>query len=112
MKPFLKISTADTVEALLQFNAAHPSISEETVTELIERGLFSWDEEFWHFGDANNGTTRQLDERQKFSHAHNSGPDWHRLIGLDDVVRHDRKYALFVIEGSKDALAAAEIAFR
>jgi hypothetical protein len=112
VKHILEMETADIVEALLRFNAAHPCISEETVTELAERGLFTFDSEFWHFGDGNNGTSRQLDERQKFPRAHNSGEDWHRLIGLDDVVRHDRKYVLFVLEGSKDALAAAEIAFR
>ena len=63
------------------------------------------------FRNESNGTTRRLDGR-KFTRADNSGPDWHKLIGLTDVVRHNRKEVLFVIEGSKDALAAAELAFR
>jgi hypothetical protein len=43
--------------------------------------------------------------------ADNDGAAWHRLIGLDDVVAHDRRYALLAIEGSKDTLAAADFAY-
>jgi hypothetical protein len=93
------------------FSDAYIGIGTETVIELVERGLLSWDSEFWRFGDKSNGTTRRLDGR-KFTRADNSGADWHKLIGLADVVRHDRKYVLFPLEGSKDALAAAELAFR
>ena len=77
----------------------------------MRRRLFHWSGDYWRFGDENNGTTRRLDG-QKFTRADNSGADWHKLIGLADVVHHNRKYVLFAIEGSKDALAAAELAHR
>ena len=88
------------------FRQAFPTINEETVNELVRRGLLHLAEHKWRFGDANNGTTRRLD-RRKWKRANNSGADWHRLIGLDDVIQHDRRRVIFVIEGSKDALAAA-----
>ena len=88
-----------------------PCISEETVNELVRRGLLDLGKHQWRFGDANNGTTRRFDQR-KWKRADNDGPDWHKLIGLSDVIRYDRRYVLFVIEGSKDALAAAELAQR
>jgi hypothetical protein len=101
-----------TIEALLKFNESHPSISAEAVEELTRRGLFHLPSaEHWRFADESNGTTRRLDGR-KWNLADNSGSDWHKLIGLDDVVRNDRKHVFFVIEGSKDALAAAEFAYR
>src|SRR5262249_38448373 len=59
--------------------------------------------------DGNNGATRKL-SWPKFKHADNEGDEWHKLIGLEDVVRHDRRDVLIALEGSKDALAAAEIA--
>jgi Toprim-like len=102
----------DATTALLKFNESYPSISAEAVEELARRGLFHLPtSEHWRFGDESNGTTRRIDGR-KWNRADNIGEDWHRLIGLDDVVRNDRKHVLFVIEGSKDALAAAEIAHR
>ena len=77
----------------------------------MRRGLLDLGKHQWRFGDANNGTTRRFDQR-KWKRADNDGPDWHKLIGLSDVIRYDRRYVLFVIEGSKDALAAAELAQR
>ena len=49
---------------------------------------------------------------ENWKRADNSGSDWHRLIGLNDVVHNDRRRIIFVIEGSKDALVAAELARR
>lgn len=86
-------------------------ISPEVQDELVRRGLLQCDETRWRFGDDNNGTTRRVDD-PKWKRADTKGSDWHRLIGLQDVVRHDRKHVLLALEGSKDALAAAEIAFR
>src|SRR5215475_6039100 len=88
-----------------------PSISVETVNELEERGLLQIAEGQWRLGDKNNGSTRRLDNR-KWRRADNSGDAWHKLIGLDDVVQNDRRRVIFVIEGSKDALTAAELARR
>jgi hypothetical protein len=99
-------------QSLNVFTYTYPPISVEAVEELIQRGLFHLtDGEHWRFGDENNGSTRRLDGRN-WKRADNDGPDWHKLIGLADTVRHDRKQVLFIIEGSKDALAAAEIAQR
>jgi len=105
------MSVADTVKVTSKFNQAYPNISTQTVSELVERGLLSCDSQFWRFGDKRNGTTRRLDGR-KFTRADNCGADWHKLIGLADILQNDRKYVLFPLEGSKDALAAAELAFR
>jgi hypothetical protein len=105
------MSATDVIEIPPKFTKAYPSIGVGVLDELMRRRLFHCSGDYWRFGDENNGTTRRLDGR-KFTRADNSGADWHKLIGLADVVRHDRKYALFVIEGSKDALAAAELAFR
>jgi hypothetical protein len=88
-----------------------PGINEDTIKELERRCLCHITERQWRFGDENNGTTRRFDTR-KWKRADNSGPDWHRLIGLNDVVHNDRRRIIFVIEGSKDALAAAELARR
>jgi Toprim-like len=87
-------------------------ISVETVKELMRRRLFHLcDAEHWRLGDEHNGCTRRLDGGKWKRHDH-SGPAWHRLIGLEDVTRHNRQLVLFVIEGSKDALAGAELARR
>ena len=102
---------ADVIEIASKFTKAYPSISVGTVDELVRRRLFHWSGDYWRFGDENNGTTRRLDG-QKFTRADNSGAAWHKLIGLGDVISYDRKYVLFAIEGSKDALAAAELAHR
>jgi hypothetical protein len=56
-----------------------------------------------------NYTQAQL---AKYKRADNSGAAWHRLVGLQDVVRNNRRQVLLVIEGSKDVLATAEIAHR
>jgi hypothetical protein len=105
------MSAADVIEIPSTFTKTYPSISGETLRELSRRGLFQCRRDYWRFGDESNGTTRRLDG-QKFTRADNSGADWHKLVGLADVVRHNRKNVLFVIEGSKDALAGAELAFR
>jgi hypothetical protein len=85
-------------------------ISPDTGEEMVQRGLLHFDGDSWRLGDENNGSTRRLYGNWK--RADNSGPDWHKLIGLDDVVQNDRRNVVFVIEGNKDALAAAEIAHR
>jgi hypothetical protein len=97
---------------LQTFTHQFEPVSIETVEALIERGLFQLtDEEHWRFGDEHNGCTRRLDGR-KWKRADNKGDDWHKLIGLSDVAANDRNHVVFVIEGSKDALAAAELAQR
>ena len=85
-----------SIDARRSFRETFPTISEETVNELVCRGLLHFAEHQWRFGDANNGTTQRL-ERRKWKRADNSGVDWHKLIGLDDVIRHDRRCVLFVI---------------
>jgi hypothetical protein len=94
-------------------------ISTDTLDELVSRDLLHFNDDHWRFGDDNNGTRRRLDGKkwrlksgeQVKAFPDNSSAEWHRLIGLDDVVRNDRKYLLLAIEGSKDALAAADFAF-
>jgi hypothetical protein len=61
-----------------------PGINEDTIKELERRCLCHITERQWRFGDENNGTTRRFDTR-KWKRADNSGPDWHRLIGLNAV---------------------------
>jgi hypothetical protein len=98
--------------ALQTFTNHFDPLSIATVEELIGRGLFQLtDAEHWRLGDESNGCRRRLDGR-KWSCADNSGQAWHRLIGLTDVVSHDRGLVVFVLEGSKDALAACELAQR
>jgi hypothetical protein len=94
-----------------------PHISRATVEELVDRGLLHFDDvgatnDRWRFGDDTNAGTSRSFSNPKWKYAHSSGKEWHKLIGLSDIIRHDRKHVLFVLEGSKDALAAAEIAFR
>ena len=103
------METNNTNEAE-QLQSALPCISMETIEELTRRDLLQVGDDYWRFGDDSNGVTRKLNQRQKWMRGDNKGAAWHRLIGLDDVVAHDRKYVLLAIEGSKDALAAAEIA--
>ena len=91
------------------FLKAFPLFSPETVTDVSRRGLLSvLDRGLWRFGDSNNGSTRRLDDRQKFVRCDNEGVEWHKLIGLCDVIERDRRNVIFVLEGSKDALAAFE----
>jgi hypothetical protein len=111
----MKDSKANQIKQLWR---NYPCISMEALEELTRRNLLHFDGDRWRFGDDKNGTTRKLDGR-KFrvkseyvkAFADNRGAAWHRLIGLDDVVQHDRPYALLAIEGSTDALAAAQFAF-
>jgi hypothetical protein len=101
-----------TIETIETFNETLPSISVDTVEELVRRGLFHLtDDRCWRFGDESNGTTRRLDN-PKWKRADTKGQDWHRLIGLSDVVHNNRLHVMLAIEGSKDALAAAELAHR
>src|SRR5262249_23966316 len=95
-------------DQLTQLHNAFPCISMEALEELTRRRLLHIDGDDWRFGDGNNGATRKL-SWPKFKHADNEGDEWHKLIGLEDVVRHDRRDVLIALEGSKDALAAAEI---
>lgn len=87
------------------------SISIETIKELTRRNLLHFGDDYWRFGDDSNGVRRKLNARQKWMRADNDGAAWHRLIGLNDVIQHDRRYVLLAIEGSKDALAAADFAY-
>jgi hypothetical protein len=99
------------VHARRSLHTLLPSISVETITELEKRGLLHISESQWRLGDGNNGSTRKL-SATRWKHADTSGNAWHKLIGLDDVVQNDRHRVMLVIEGSKDALAAAELARR
>jgi hypothetical protein len=101
-----------TTNSIITLQKAFPCIHTETLDELTRRGLLHVDGDKWRFGDESNGTTRKLNTRHKWIRGDHDGAEWHRLIGLDDVVRNDRPYALLVIEGSKDALAAAQFALR
>lgn len=95
-------------------------VSQEAVEEAHRRGWLSFVEHrgkpSWRIGDAKNGCVRSLDgtpfkigrELCK-AEAETKGDDWHRLIGLDDVVAHDRLMVLLV-EGIPDALAALHFA--
>jgi hypothetical protein len=90
------------------FLKAFSLFSEETVAEVQRRGLFSISPNGqWRYGDAHNGSTRRLDQK-KFVRSDNKGADYHKLIGLHDVIEHDRRFVVFVLEGGKDAMAAFE----
>jgi len=95
--------------------AVQLGISSQAVQEAIQRELLSFVKHHnflcWRFGDRANGTTRALNGK-KFVCSDNKGADWHKLIGLADVIEHDRRFAIFVLEGSTDALAAFELAHR
>jgi hypothetical protein len=95
--------------------AAQLGISSQAVREAIQRELLSFVKyhnfRCWRFGDSANGTTRGL-KGKKFVCSDNNGADWHKLIGLADVIEHDRRFIIFVLEGSTDALAAFELAHR
>jgi hypothetical protein len=87
-----------------QLRKRFPFVSAQAQNALIERGLLSFPEprKNWRFGDRANGTTRALDGK-KFVRSDNKGADWHKLIGLADVIEHDRRFVMFVLEGSTDA---------
>jgi hypothetical protein len=91
-----------------------PFVSAQTRNALIQRALLSFPspQQNWRFGDRSNGCTRALNPHSKFKRADHSGEDWHKLIGLADVIEHHRQYVIFVLEGSKDAVAALELAHR
>jgi hypothetical protein len=95
--------------------AAQLGISPRAVQEAVRRRMLSFlkhrNSRYWRFGDRANGTTRALNGK-KFVRSDNKGPDWHKLIGLADVVEHARRFVILVLEGSTDALAAFELAHR
>jgi hypothetical protein len=95
--------------------AAQLVISRRVIEEAMRRKLLSFVKHrnscCWRFGDRANGTTRALNGK-KFVRSDKRGADWHKLIGLADVIEHDRRFVIFVLEGSKDALAALELAHR
>jgi len=103
--------------------AAQLMISPHAIREAVGRGLLSFKKyrgvPCWRFGDECNGCLRRLDgqpfqingKRVKVA-AETRGEAWHRLIGLNDVSKNDRREILLIIEGSKDALAAFEFAHR
>jgi hypothetical protein len=96
-------------------------ISPQAIEEAIRRGLLSFvkhrNHHCWRFGDLRNGSYRRIDgepfringESVK-AEAETRGESWHRLIGLDDVVKNDRREILLSPEGSKDALATLHLA--
>ena len=105
------------VEAL----ATQLLISPQAIEEAIRRGLLSFvqhrNSHCWRFGDSRNGSFRRLDGapfrikgQYAKAEAETHGEAWHQLIGLDDVVEHDRREILLTPEGSKDALAAFHFA--
>jgi Toprim domain-containing protein len=94
-----------------EFLKVFPFFSEETVAEVSRRGLFSLHNGKWRFGDRSNGSTRRLDWK-KFKRSDTKGADWHKLIGIRDVVEHNRQWVVFVLEGTNDAMAAFELARR
>jgi hypothetical protein len=91
-----------------------PFVSAQTRNALIQRALLSFPspQQNWRFGDRSNGCTRALNPHSKFKRSDHSGEDWHKLIGLVDVIEHNRQHVIFVLEGSKDAVAAMELAHR
>ena len=96
-------------------------ISRKAVREAMRRGFVTFKKHrrvpSWRFGDKRNACFRRLDgepfhingERVK-AEAETRGDAWHRLIGLDEIVKNDRREVLLVTEGSKDALAALHFA--
>lgn len=96
-------------------------LSVNAIREAQERGLLTFtkhrDLPCWRFGDDRNGCFRRLDCEPFIigktivkAASECSGEAWHRLIGLDDIVRNDRRDVLLIGEGSKDALAALHFA--
>jgi hypothetical protein len=91
------------------------AIGPQPIEEAIHRGLLTFVKHrnlrCWRFGDRANGTTRAL-HASKFVRSDNKGADWHKLIGRADVIEHDRRFVIFVLEGSTDAVAGLELAHR
>jgi len=96
-------------------------ISPDAISEAVRRGLVSFKKHrrvaCWRFGDTLNGCWRRLDglpfeiNRQLVkAEAETRGEEWHRLIGLDDVLANNRREILLIIEGTKDALTAFHFA--
>lgn len=71
----------------------------------------------WRFGDEQNGCFRRItgepfviNGEEVKAPADSKGEAWHSLIGMTDIVRHDRRDVLLIVEGSKDAMAALHFA--
>ena len=97
------------IEAAFRPHTAFQCLSNETLRELANRGLLqTLPNGKWHFGDSSNGCTRYL-SGGRWKRADTKGVDWHRLAGLQDAISNDREFVAFVLEGTKDALAAAEL---
>jgi len=100
---------------------ARLAISPQAIKEAIRRGLLTFVRHrncrSWRFGDSRNGSFRRIDG-EPFrincdcvkAEAETRETEWHRLIGIDDVVANDRRDVLLIPEGSKDALAALHFA--
>jgi hypothetical protein len=95
----------------MKLSSLFPMISRDTDRELESRDLVKFRSNRWRFGDRTNGTTRNLRGR-RFVRSENKGADWHKLIGLADVVANDRPFVILVTEGSKDGVAGLELANR
>jgi hypothetical protein len=104
-----KATTEARFAAAFHRNEMFQCLSGETLRELAHRGLLQTrPKQMWHFGDQSNGCSRYLNGG-KWKRADTKGADWHKLAGLEDVVTNDRRFVAFVLEGSKDALAGAEL---
>lgn len=106
--------SGDDLVALL---AATCRVSEDAIREARRRGLLGFCKHrgvpCWRFGDAHNASLRPLDGHSLSicgdsvkAEPTTRGDDWHRLIGLSDVVNGERDDVILLPEGSKDALAA------
>src|SRR5437899_5622578 len=103
--------------------AARLAIGPRAIEEAIRRRLLNFVKHrnacCWRFGDSRNGSIRRIDgepfringECVK-AEAETCEESWHQLVGLEDIVANDRHFVIFVLEGSKDALAALELAHR
>jgi hypothetical protein len=105
------------VEALATQLVISPQAIEEAIRRRLLRFVKHRNSPCWRFGDSRNGSFRRLDGapfrikgRDAKAEAETHGEAWHQLIGLDDVVEHDRGDILLTPEGSKDALAALHFA--
>ena len=95
----------------------HPSAVQEALTRGLLHFVKRRGKDCWRFGDERNGCCRRMDglpfnirgEPVKCL-SENSGSEWHRLIGLEEVVRNDRRQVLIIAEGSKDGMAALHFA--
>jgi hypothetical protein len=105
----MRPATRDEVIEAFASQPQFQCLSGSTIAELLHRDLLQVTTNGrWRYGDARNGCRRSF-KNPKWKRADTKGDDWHKLTGLQDVVEHERPQVVFVIEGSKDALAAAEM---